>query len=578
MLKSETVTQVTRIEIAAEAAGMAVARDKFVTYLEGLALEPEEVSGWKLVFSELVNNATLHGSKGILDARVGISWWTESNCIWLEIRDSGSGPDEARLRKPELPEDKLQESGRGLYIAHSFLTKMEGYRGSDGFVLRCFKQYPFLNNALPETQELELVLDELSDCYENLTLFYRLADSLVEGVIFDRFVSTAVSVFSEAGGYQVVHIEKYPECSIPEMVKLSEAGILNFFGSAESYLWKEIESGNYYVWDSGKTRFPFQRSRKGSQKGCCIPIKNRKRMAGLIAITPRKEAGDILARDIRNLKSLVEVIEISLSRSIMDREQQDKQRVSHELMIAASMHKELLSLGALDPYIPGYEVLLRSIPALEVAGDFCEARPGVDGSYVFCMIDVMGKGLTAAILAGIFRSHFIRYSMSGDSPSVFLDQLNKSLEIQLSGRAIFITAVVCRFHPLTGLIEYAGAGHPPCLLIAGNEPIKEYKSSGPPIGLFSDAQYRNDHVQLMPGNRFVLLTDGLYEWSSGYGVFGWEALLNWFSMERNSPGERIWGDLIDNIREAQSVYGKRQEDDETLLIITRKENEESIGS
>ena len=199
-----------------------------------------------------------------------------------------------------------------------------------------------------------------------------------------------------------------------------------------------------------------------------------------------------------------------------------------------------------------------------------EVRQNSDGEYLGCVIDVMGKGVSAAILAGIFRSQFIAYSLRTRAPlGGFLERCNRALEIQLGDATMFITAYVFRLDPKTNEFAYSAAGHPPALLFRKDGSESQLQSEGPPIGLFEDATYKESSITLDPGDRIVLVTDGLYEWTDGKTIFGWDEMLDWFREHRGETADVIWDKMNEKMIAARREINIEQEDDETLLILTR---------
>jgi serine phosphatase RsbU (regulator of sigma subunit) len=67
-----------------------------------------------------------------------------------------------------------------------------------------------------------------------------------------------------------------------------------------------------------------------------------------------------------------------------------------------------------------------------------------------------------------------------------------------------------------------------------------------------------------------VVTDGLYEWTQGKDIFGWETLVKWFTSNNELDAESLWSHLQEKIVNARKFQAIEREDDETLLILTRK--------
>ena len=95
-------------------------------------------------------------------------------------------------------------------------------------------------------------------------------------------------------------------------------------------------------------------------------------------------------------------------------------------------------------------------------------------------------------------------------------------------------------------------------------------SKGPPIGLFNEIEYSEDSITLNPQDRIVIVTDGLYEFSTSKDhIYGWDRMVEWFEANKKEASEIIWHEFHDLIVESRAKLGIQQEDDETLLILTR---------
>jgi sigma-B regulation protein RsbU (phosphoserine phosphatase) len=242
-----------------------------------------------------------------------------------------------------------------------------------------------------------------------------------------------------------------------------------------------------------------------------------------------------------------------------------------EIKIATQLQHQLLPMGNEPPLIGNYDLFVASQSALEIAGDYAEVRQNSSGEYLGCVIDVMGKGVSAAILAGIFRSQFLGFSERGGKLVTFLESANRALETQLGDATMFITAFVFKLNNSSQDLSYVVAGHPPALFLRQDGSTEFLKSEGPPLGLFKEAEFVESQIQFMPGDRMLVVTDGLYEFStSETEIYGWDRMVEWIEMHRDESPHIIWDKLQNLIIESRSQQRIQQEDDETILILTRK--------
>lgn len=571
-MSQESTIHLTEHRIKARLSMVGDLRAKFEGFLLELGLSDTEKDIWKLCFSEAVFNSVEHGSNTEEDPIV-VRWWTQNATLYLEVQDVGTGEMVPDYENAKLPDDPLEEGGRGLYILKSNVDKISYLKGADRFCLRLEKKYEYLNSVIPQHSEMEAILDELSDSYESLSLFDRMAENLLEDERVDGFVESGLELFMDSRDYDGICFLVRDTKAAPEYKWIAEIQSDHIFGPLKSKIWELIEERESITWSPQNSESnPFETTDKSSYaNGGAVPVYVEEQVVGLIAVgyfTPKQI---IRSNDIRNLRALADIIGISLSRALIERERDERKRLEVEINVATKLQHQLLPLSKQPPSIDGYDLFYTSHSALEVAGDYVEVRQNIDGQYIGCVIDVMGKGVSAAILAGIFRSQFIGYSLrSSVSLSKFLERCNQALEIQLGDVTMFITAYVFRLDPKTHEFSYAAAGHPPALLFREGETTRELASSGPPIGLFETMEYSEQSIQLQPKDRIIIVTDGLYEWTAGDSKFGWEEMVEWFEANKDDSAKAIWDKMNKKMVAARTEMNLHQEDDETLLILTQK--------
>ena len=222
----------------------------------------------------------------------------------------------------------------------------------------------------------------------------------------------------------------------------------------------------------------------------------------------------------------------------------DRERAAGELAAARSVQELLIPREKIAT--PGFEVDSVYSPANEVGGDFFHVQAvGQDGILVV-IGDVAGKGLKAAmnvsLLMGALRRTHER------SPAKILESLNSVL----TGAESFTTCQAIWFAS-TGEMVIANAGHLPPYLNS-----QEISLPGAlPLGVLPQASYEEERFYLHPGDRILLLSDGVVEARKPSGeLFG-------FDRVRYLSSQSAF-----YLAEAAKVFG--QEDDITVLTVRRQ--------
>ena len=180
-----------------------------------------------------------------------------------------------------------------------------------------------------------------------------------------------------------------------------------------------------------------------------------------------------------------------------------KAALERELNIAHNIQMALLP----KPFPEHTEIDLYAsqTPAREVGGDLYDYFENA-GRLVFCIGDVSGKSVPAALLMAVMKSMFRSEACRANNAAEIVETMNRNLCEEYTG-GDFITMFVGILDLATGCLDYCNAGHEAPILAGQPLPIKPNL----PIGALSDWTYEGQQAQLIPGNMLFLYTDGLNE-------------------------------------------------------------------
>lgn len=166
------------------------------------------------------------------------------------------------------------------------------------------------------------------------------------------------------------------------------------------------------------------------------------------------------------------------------------------------------------PEVDGYRALFFSQPREDGGGDLFDWAQASDGSYLFTVGDIMGKGLQAKFYAFSFLS-YIRSTVhamlgSTSSPAALMSYVNKMLIQDQVLEETFASLLLMRWEPSIHRITYANAGHcRPILLGPDGAGIVEY--SDLILGLDLSTKYVDKAFTIPAGHAMLCYTDGLNE-------------------------------------------------------------------
>jgi stage II sporulation SpoE-like protein len=177
-----------------------------------------------------------------------------------------------------------------------------------------------------------------------------------------------------------------------------------------------------------------------------------------------------------------------------------------ELELARSIQSRLLPPSRIDG--DGFVITARNVPANYVAGDFYDVLRHDDGSVGIVIADVSGKGVGASLIMASVKA-MLPFVAHGEV-SETLRALNERLTGQLERRE-FVALAYARFSPSTGKVQLANAGMPDPYLISRSVTPIVVTGDRLPLGIRRDVRYESVEVQLAPGDRLLLLSDGIPE-------------------------------------------------------------------
>ncbi len=218
-------------------------------------------------------------------------------------------------------------------------------------------------------------------------------------------------------------------------------------------------------------------------------------------------SGDILRAIATEAASLIENARLVQAEDAARRYQQ-------ELSIAARIQQALMVVTI--PEVPFARLVGKNLSCKEIGGDFFDAVNTKEGLAVV-LADVSGKGVSAALLASTLQGMIYSQLHAGMGLREIVTAVNSFFTHKEIGEK-YATLVIARLRQ-DGELEYVNCGHVQPLLIFGNREVIRPSHGNMPVGLIADAVYESDRAYLHPGDRLVLVTDGVTEAENPSGDF-----------------------------------------------------------
>ena len=287
-------------------------------------------------------------------------------------------------------------------------------------------------------------------------------------------------------------------------------------------------------------------------------------IANLKEINSKNEIGDLkndvieLAEEIDDYVDKIESISA------------EKHRIESELDMAKRI--QLSMMPSVFPPYPDrneFEIYASVEPAREVGGDFYDFFLIDKDHLCMVMADVSGKGVPAALFMMGSKIVIKNSAMLMNSPAKILTRANESI-CENNEQDMFLTVWLGILELSTGKLVAANAGHEYPALMRAGEKFEIIKSKhGFVIGGFEDAIYMDYELQLEPGDKLFLYTDGLPEATNGDNeMLGIDGMLDALNENCESHTEVI----LNGVKNAVDGFVKEAEqfDDLTMMCIEYK--------
>ena len=208
--------------------------------------------------------------------------------------------------------------------------------------------------------------------------------------------------------------------------------------------------------------------------------------------------------------------------------------------------------------------------AKEVGGDFFDYFPIDENRLCFLIADVSGKGTPAALFMMTAKTMIKDYALNMDSTSEIFTAVNARL-CEGNEAGMFATSWIGIVDKRTMTLQYTNAGHNYPMLQRKGQPCEMIrKNHGLFLGGMEFTRYKQNEIQLEPGDRLLLYTDGVVEaHNKNDELYGDDRLKGMLDSTRNLSGEQVLTRIFADVNEYAA--GVPQFDDITMVDLSVKE-------
>jgi sigma-B regulation protein RsbU (phosphoserine phosphatase) len=397
-----------------------------------------------------------------------------------------------------------------------------------------------LTTELINSQDQQLALYELSQAMRRKRSIKDAVDELVH-LVARTMKSQAVGVIVSVPDRPPI-ISCYPENAIEQDTLREQL--------------RQIQTSQYYILQNQTPEY---------DSLLVLPMQLNEEITGVMAVV-NKINGSMASPDRKLGQAIVNQADIYLENLLFAEQRVAEARVQTELKLARDVQMQLLPQR--PPDILGLDVSGFSEPALHVGGDTYDFLVGDDQRFHFCVGDVSGKGMSAALLMAMVRTTLRNAWQFGEyvSPATAIERTNASLYDDFTETGMFATLFVASYNAEERTLQYANAGHSPVIYRPRGGKAQLLEADGVPIGVLTESLVENRSLLFAEGDLLVVCTDGLNEARNQDGqLYSRERLLNLVDNLADQSAEIIVRELL---AAADKFAGSQpQADDQTLVVI-----------
>lgn len=239
-----------------------------------------------------------------------------------------------------------------------------------------------------------------------------------------------------------------------------------------------------------------------------IPIYHKNKALAYALIGDFSTSGEMLNNDLTFIHTLINVIVVALENKKLFRERLEAERFQREMELAVEVQNMLIPLTIQKE--DGVTIGSKYLPHQNIGGDYFDFFRLNENEFMWCIADVSGKGISAALLMANFQASLQGLAAIEDELTGIVERLNKIVIRNTKGEK-FITLFLGKYNQKTRKLNYINAGHNPSILYCEGEAIP-LKLGTTMIGAFDELPFLNEgEIDLEPGSMVFNYTDGLMD-------------------------------------------------------------------
>jgi sigma-B regulation protein RsbU (phosphoserine phosphatase) len=267
---------------------------------------------------------------------------------------------------------------------------------------------------------------------------------------------------------------------------------------------------------------------------------------------------------VQFVTTITNVIAVAIENKRLFKQQLRQEVLNREVEVAAEIQRALVP--ARLPSGKKYQLSSIYKPHFAVGGDYYDVVEFPDGQIAFCIADITGKGVPAALLMANFQANFHALVARRPSLEEIVHELNAAVWRVTQGDR-FITLFIAKYESATRTLHYINAGHTPPLLLMNNEAIL-LKNGCTSLGWLPELPFLEIGGLCLTEEAMIFTyTDGLTDVRNAAGEdFGEEKLMSFLLANPGLSAKEMNTRLLKHIED----YRERTPFPDDITVLTCK--------
>lgn len=267
---------------------------------------------------------------------------------------------------------------------------------------------------------------------------------------------------------------------------------------------------------------------------------------------------------VQFITTITNIIAVAIENKRLFRQQIEQELYNREMELAGDMQRLLIPDVLPDSEFYQLDSIYK--PHQIVGGDYFDYVEFKDGTLVFCIADIAGKGLAAALLMANFQANFHSILMGSTALDDFVKELNTSL-FRITKGDKHLTFFIGVYKCDTGKLTYCNAGHNPPVIFSKNT-MDTLREGSTILGSFPELPFIDlGEVSITEDTTILTYTDGLTDMQNdSEEYFDEDALMEFVKNKTALSAKAFNQELMSHIE----IFKGRQNYPDDFTVLTCK--------